>query len=129
MAWRRSVPRQHPQGDPPKGYANWRQYWNDVPNRREVHELIEERLLPLYHRQHVQPLQDYVDAPFSMICWERFKAWWAREFIWPLRTPWWWNRLRTWVPAVFSNLVEWIRERLGSDEEELAGPAAGGGAS
>ena len=118
------MPQQHPQGDPPKGYANWRQYWNDVPNRREIHELIESRLLPAYHREHVQPLHTWLDMPLSERCWVRLSWWWEREVENRWQTPWWWERLRSWIPRAWAS----VRERFGSDEESLAEPAADGGA-
>lgn len=112
-------------GDAPQGYANWKAYWNDVPNRREVHELVENRLLPDYDRERVDPIHSWLDMPFSERCWLRLTWWWDREVRNRWQTPWWWERFRSWWPHAWRS----IRERLGLGSDELAEPAPEGGRS
>jgi len=93
------------ESDPPQGYANWKEYWNNLPTRREVHQEIRPQILPAYHRQYVEPLETWWNLPLSRRAWELAKAWPERELVWPPHLPWWVHSLRAWM------------EGLGEDDE------------
>lgn len=93
-----SKPDQQP--DPPKGYANWKEYFNAHLTRRQVYREVRTEVLTPYHHQYVEPLETWWNLPLSRRVWELTKAWPRRELVWPPRLPWWVHSLRAWVEGL-----------------------------
>lgn len=107
-------------GDPPQGYANWKEWWNEQVTRKQVWREAREHLFPGYHDNHVAPIEAWLNMPVSERAWERAKAY-VKSLSWPPDPPWWWKRITAWTAPKWAT----VRERFGfgdGEDEPLAGP-------
>lgn len=109
------------QGDPPQGYANWKEWENEQVTRKQALAEIRDHFR-YYHPRQVAPLHAHMAMPVSERFWERAKRWPERELVWPLNRPWWFERIAGWIGPKLAEAWERVRERVGLGES--ATPAA-----